>query len=300
MKRRAFLAATGLTGLAIGASIMGGVTTTTTALELLDIEVPVPDLPAEFDGYTIGLVADTHLGHFVSTELVAYAAERLHGARCDLLALAGDYIWHPDDEKIWPRTNSDFRGLTHTEVPVAVFERIAEIFTQHSPTDGVVAVLGNHDGWIDPAACRQIFSRRGIEVIENRSTVIRRGDAALQVAGVADLWTGFPALPHLPPRSPRSATVLVSHNPDYVAERLQDAQFSATLALCGHTHGGQIRLPLGGIVFDNVDDKRFVNGLVRAGDTFVYTTKGVGVVEIPLRLNCPPDVSRLILRRSNS
>jgi predicted MPP superfamily phosphohydrolase len=214
--------------------------------------------------------------------------------------LGGDYIWHPDEAKIWAKTNADFHAFTHSEVPAAVFERVAQIFTGRPPADGVVAVLGNHDGWIDPAACRQIFSRRGIEVLENRSHTIRRGDATLDVIGVADLWTGFPQIPPGAPRSPRHATVLVSHNPDFVSERLSEPGFAASLAVCGHTHGGQIRLPFGGVIFDNVDDKRFVSGLVHVGETAVFTSKGVGVVEIPLRVNCPPDVARLVLRRHTS
>jgi len=297
LSRRRFLTSCAVGAVGIAASgAYAAKAETTGALEFHRVEIPLRSLPRAFDGYTIGFVSDMHLGYYVPTELVALAAEKLRAERCDLIALGGDYIWHPDDDRIWEKRNRDLRGLPRSEIPAAVFERIADIYTALRPPDGVVAVLGNHDMWVAPAVCTRAFAARGIEVLENRAVEIRRGEARLDLAGVADLWTGFPRFPGIPPQDAHRARILLAHNPDYVSESLGRADRSFDLALCGHTHGGQIRLPFGGIVFDNVADKRFVSGLVSVGAQTVYTSNGIGVVEIPIRVNCPPEVTALTLR----
>lgn len=297
--RRTFLKALGLGGLgAAGAGAFGFAAETTDTIVVNHVAIPVSTLPAAFDGYTIGFVSDMHLGYYVSTELIARSADLLREARCDLIALGGDYIWLPDDDKIWPKTNTDFRTTPHSEMPARVFSRIADIYASLNPPDGVVAVLGNHDGWIDPSACLAAFAARQITVLENRTVEIRRGEELLTIGGVADLWTGFPALPRIRPKSAVAAAVLLAHNPDFIAELLQKGPAPFDLALAGHTHGGQIRLPFVGAVFDNVDDKRFVSGLAPVAGGAVYTSNGLGVVEIPLRINCPPEVTVVRLERS--
>lgn len=297
LSRRRFLTSCAVGALGAAASGAYAINAETTgALELQRVDVPLATLPRAFDGYTIGFVSDMHLGYYVPTELIALAADRLREERCDLIALGGDYIWHPDDEKVWKKGNGDFKGLAHSEVPEAVFDRIADIYAALQPPDGVVAVLGNHDMWIAPDVCMRSLSARGVTVLENRAIEIRRGEARLDLAGVADLWTGFPRFPDLPPKDINRTRILLAHNPDYVSESLGRTDRSFDLALCGHTHGGQIRLPFGAVVFDNVADKRFVSGLVAVGGQAVYTSNGIGVVEIPLRINCPPEVTVLTLR----
>lgn len=296
LSRRRFLTSCALGALGAAAGGYAVSADTTSALELKRIEVPLPALDRAFDGYTIGFVTDMHLGYYVPTELVALSAERLRAERCDLIALGGDYIWHPDDEKIWEKRNTDLRGVPRTEIPQVVFDQIADLYAALQTPDGVVAVLGNHDMWIAPQVCLRSFAARGVVVLENRAIELRRGEARLDLAGVADLWTGFPRFPDLPPTGDQRARILLAHNPDYVAESLGRPDRPFDLALCGHTHGGQVRLPFGGVVFDNIADKRFVSGLVQVSTQTVYTSNGIGVVEIPIRVNCPPEVTVITLR----
>jgi hypothetical protein len=301
ISRRSFLKISG--GVGLGALAAGGYalgTVTTSALKLQRVDVTIPTLPTVFDGYTIGFVSDMHLGYYVPTDIIAASADLLRPHRCDLVALGGDYIWHPDEDKIWERRNTDFRGVSHAEVPKKVFARIADIYAALNPRDGVIAVRGNHDMWIAPRLCLEAFSARGITVLDNGVREIVRGDARIYFVGVADLWTGSPHFTLLPERGQGVTTILLAHNPDYVAESLGRDDRRFELALCGHTHGGQVRLPFGGVVFDNVADKRFVSGLVQVGPQQVFTSTGIGVVEIPVRINCPPEAVVVTLRANGS
>ena len=301
ISRRRFIQLSALAGFGVAtASGYALGATTTAALELRHITVPLRNLPPAFDGYTIGFVSDMHLGYYVPTELIASSADLLRAERCDLIALGGDYIWHPDEGKVWPRSNHDLRGVAHGDLPDHAFTRLADIYSALRPPDGVIGVLGNHDMWIAPRRCREIFAAHAITIVENRAVTIVRGKSEVRVGGVADLWTGYPRFPFTDIDSSKGPSVLLAHNPDYVAESLGRADRPFDLALCGHTHGGQIRLPFGGVIFDNVADKRFVSGLVKVGHQSVFTTNGIGVVEIPLRINCPPEAVVITLRSAES
>ena len=90
----------------------------------------------------------------------------------------------------------------------------------------------------------------------------------------------------------------MSHNPDYISRLLEiQPEYHFDLALCGHTHGGQIRLPGMGAVMSQIQDPRFVAGLVNINGKQVYTSRGLGVVGLPFRYDCPPEVTVFTLKR---
>jgi predicted MPP superfamily phosphohydrolase len=115
----------------------------------------------------------------------------------------------------------------------------------------------------------------------------------LNLVGLGDLWAGDfkvdTAFSRVPPNA--DATIVLSHNPD-TKERLKPYPWH--LLLCGHTHGGQIWLPLIGAPFAPVDDKRFIKGLHQWEGRWIHITKGIGNVH-GMRFNCRPEVSLLTL-----
>ena len=126
--------------------------------------------------------------------------------------------------------------------------------------------------------------------------VATRGGAGLWVAGVDDLWEGSPdlaaALAGVPEAVPR---ILLCHNPDY-AEQMQHTP-RVDLMLCGHTHGGQVKIPFGPRPRLPIRHRRYAAGLVEGPCCQVYTSCGLGMVGVPIRFNCRPELAIVTLRR---
>lgn len=272
----------------------------TSDIQLVETKIGIKNLPAEFQDYRIGFLTDFHLGVYVPTEWVEQSVQMLRAAKVDVLLLGGDFIWLPDRdlvESLYPIRNKRFlRDSDDLSVASDIFEEISRVTSQLNPRDGTYAVLGNHDRWTDPIACVRKFSERNIRVLINEDVVVSRGAARLRLIGVDDYWTGIPEMPKLPQRNrPEEARVLLVHNPDYTSELIQGPPPDIDLALSGHTHGGQVKLPLIGPIHYNIEDQRFREGVFKYQGVTSYTSRGIGVVEIPFRFNCPPEVSVISL-----
>ena len=155
------------------------------------------------------------------------------------------------------------------------------------------AVLGNHDWWLDGPAIRAELERHGIRVLDNDAAPIDP-PTSLWLAGVADYWEGKPdvhlALEHVPP----DATVIVfTHNPDVFPEM----PARVALSIAGHTHGGQVRLPLLGrpIVPSRFGERYAAGHIVEQGRDFFVST-GLGTSILPVRFGVPPEISVLRLQ----
>lgn len=125
---------------------------------------------------------------------------------------------------------------------------------------------------------------------------MQRGSESLLIFGSDDYLTGLPAVPPAAAIPGVSARVLVTHNPDYVSEVLKRDAARFSLALCGHTHGGQVRLPGLISMAAPVRDTRFLAGLVQVDGRWVYTSRGLGMVGLPFRVNCPPEITTIELK----
>jgi len=233
-----------------------------------EVAVRIRGLPPEFDGYRIALVADLHHGPVVPAAWLERVADRAAAHEPDLVVLGGDFVCH---------ARSDLDGL----------ERVLARF--RAP-DGVVAVLGNHDHWVGADAVAATIERAGVTLLVNRHRMLRRGSAALAVAGVDDFAHGAirldEALGGVPPEVPR---VLVSHNPDLI-EYLPTG-LRVDLMLSGHTHNGQLHLPfVGPLTVPSQFGGRYLHGLKRVGESWLYVSAGVGTAAIPIRWGNPPEL----------
>jgi hypothetical protein len=291
MKRRAFLAAS-----VLSASAYAGIRTTTFDLQCSTIKVYCKRLPKEFDNYRIGFISDLHLGAFIPIDWIANCLETLAREQPDVLIIGGDLVDAPKGTAYRIRRltgSSEDSGSTLTD-PAKLYTNLARLLQSFTPKDGIIAVLGNHDHWFPPEVWQPSLGTLGIKLLVNQTVSIPRGSAMLNIFGVDDYLTG---LPKLPSRQSEDLHILVSHNPDLVGELLEgnfeNPPFD--LALCGHTHGGQVRLPFIGSLTYNVKHRSLANGFV-SGDPNVFTSRGVGVVELPFRINCPAEVSVVELR----
>ena len=232
----------------------------------------ISDLPEDFRGFRILQLSDIHHSLFVPLDHVAAVVELSNRLKPDLIALTGDFVSYSRSS----------------------IEPVAEILGGLRARAGVVAVLGNHDFRVGAGAVERALRRQRIQVLRNRHRLLQRRGARIYVAGVDDYGYGAnlgQALRGIPENVP---TILLAHNPRLVTAA---ACRGVGLVLSGHTHGGQVNLPLLGTVYGRSPEQmRFKMGWDRLGDTQIYVSRGIGTIVLPVRWRCPAEVPLLELQ----
>jgi uncharacterized protein len=241
-------------------------------LEVTRHEVFIDDLPAPFDGYRIAFLTDTHVAPFVRSEYYDEIRAQVRRFDPDLILFGGDFV--------------SFRN----HIPL-----LANRLGGLSARDGVFAVLGNHDYWTDAAQVTAAMGSVGVRFLTNAHVMLARGGARLPLAGVDELYRGKPDLDAaFAGIAVGAPCIAVTHHPDLIdlVRRRVD------LLLCGHTHGGQIRLPFfGAIVVPSKHEATYATGFHRVGAVLMYVSRGIGAIP-PVRILCRPEIATFTLRRS--
>jgi predicted MPP superfamily phosphohydrolase len=233
-------------------------------------------LPEMFSGLRVVQISDIHHGLFLSREWLTQAVQQANRLNPDIVALTGDFV-------TYSRAN---------------IEPAAEILGRLRARFGVFAVLGNHDFRVDADAMTSALQRHRIEVLRNRHISLRFGGESLYMVGVDDYGYGADLRRALQGVSRDAATILLAHNPRIISHA---ARRGVSLVLAGHTHGGQVNLPLLGTVFGRSPERlRFKMGWDRLGLTQIYVTRGIGTIVLPWRLRCPAEITHLKLLRGAS
>ena len=232
----------------------------------------LPALPPALDGLRIGLLTDIHHSLFMPQEDVARAAGLLRAARPDLVVLGGDYVTWNDRRYVVP--------CAEALAPLA-----AEV------PHGVFAVLGNHD---DDRYVPAALERVGFTVLRDQRTRTVINGEALELAGIR-FWTRRARDIAAVTRGANGPVLLLAHDPRRLVEA---ASLDIPLVLSGHTHGGQVVLPVIGAVA--ATRYPVVAGPGTRGRTTIFVSRGLGTVFVPVRLNCPPEVAVLTLRRGSA
>jgi predicted MPP superfamily phosphohydrolase len=245
-------------------------------LKVRRIDVPLERWPRALDGLRIAVVSDLHTGApHVDERKVERVVAKVNAAGPDIVALVGDY--------------ADPSGPFAQ--PVAP-EAVAAILGGLRAPLGVFAVLGNHDWHHYGGRVPDALRKAGIEVLENDAVAVERGGEVLWVAGLADMRERRAdetvALAMVPAGQ---ALIALTHDPD-MFPRLRDR---ADVTLAGHTHGGQVNIPLlrGQIA---PTSHGYTGGEVREGRGYMYVSRGVGTTGLPIRLAAPPEIALLTLR----
>jgi len=243
--------------------------------EITETDIWLNRLPAAYDDLRIIHLTDIHHSLFTPLEDVQRAVHLANLLRPDLVALTGDYVTL-SPSYIWP---------------------VARALGKLRARLGVFAVLGNHDFQVDAAEITRALRAQRIRVLRNAHFALRRRLNILWMVGVDDLWWGADNLPAALDAVPaRDAKILLCHNPLGIREA---AEHGIDFVLSGHTHGGQVRLPVVGSVYGRSKlGERFVEGWNRLNGTQIYVSRGIGKVLLPVRFGCPPEIACLRLRRS--
>lgn len=271
LNRRSFLKGSLLVG---GALLLEGFVVEPRMFDVTGRTVHIKGLPPEFDGFRICQITDVHHSPVISLEYIKSVVDETNRLRPDLVVLTGDYI------------------DTGKKYMAPCVEALSGLKAPH----GVVSILGNHDHFIGKGYSEDVINSHRIPLLQNSHIYLEKKGSAVCLGGVADLLEDKPdakaALEGVDANVPR---ILLSHHPDYAEQLPPDERID--LILSGHTHGGQVRLPFGHApIVPSSYGQKYSGGLVRLeSGTQVYVSRGIGVSMIPVRLNCPPELTLIKL-----
>ncbi|GAB4529723.1 MAG: hypothetical protein Fur0018_16520 [Anaerolineales bacterium] len=241
--------------------------------DISNILLTLPHLEPPFDGYRIVHISDIHVDTWLGLERLKQVVELVNARQPDLIAITGDFV------------------TTHQEETIAAMGRALRAMRA---SDGVLAVLGNHDYWAAAAEVRDMLNAAGIREIGNQVHTLQRGKARLHIAGVDDVYNKHDRLNHVIEHLPLGgAAILLVHVPDFADVAAATQRFD--LCLSGHSHGGQLVIPGRKPLFLPLYGQKYYSGLYRVNGMYQYTTRGLGTSTFALRWNCPPEISVLTL-----
>lgn len=229
--------------------------------------LPVSGLPGAFEGLRVALLTDLHLSPIVHADDIAKAVALTLEQKPHLIVLGGDYVTWGHDHFVGP---------------------VGELLAPLTAPLGVLAVLGNHDSDDDVTAA---LKRNRFDVLrDERTRIVHRGEA-LDFVGVR-YWTRQASTIAKLIDAPGNVNILLAHDPRRINEA---AELNIPLVLSGHTHGGQIVLP--GIGAWNRGFFPTMQGTLERENSVLFVSRGIGMVYVPMRINCPPEVAILTLER---
>lgn len=269
LTRRDFLRGTAALGLAAAAPAAVAASHDGPRVERVDFAVD--GLDPRHDGLRVAQLSDIHVGERTPAERVAAAIQLANAFAPDLVVLTGDFL---------ARERSGV-GL--------VEEQLGGL---QGP---VVAVLGNHDHWVDPLGAARALEGHGYAVLRNQHTRLRLRGAPFHVVGIDDLLTGHADPARALAGLPAGSRLVLAHGPR-TADILRGAE-KPMLVLSGHTHGGQINVPgLTRFLLRSLVHEPYDRGLFRLGAVQLYVNRGIGNSGVRLRVNSDPEVTLATLR----
>lgn len=247
-----------------------------------------------FDGFRVAVISDIHAGsHAVTESKLRELVQKTNAQDVDAIFMLGDFVsQQPGPERRSVRMD-----------PAVIAGNLAGLRSRY----GVFIVLGNHDEWYDPVSVAGEFEHIGYRVLNGGLAEIGINDGQkLRILGLKDHttmgnWREYSnaAKTIAGPTEGQGDLVVLQHSPDVLPAITGELRISADkmLLFAGHTHGGQVRLPVIGppLVPSNFGQK-FARGHVRDGGIDVFTTTGVGTSILPLRFLVPPEIAVVTIR----
>jgi len=274
INRRSFLKLTGATAFAaLGALTAYSLLGNEADVPVVEhVQIPIPNLPSALDGFRIVQISDIHYYPFTTLELVDRAVYMANQLKPDLTVLTGDFVWH------------------EAEFAFDLMPSLAQLNSKY----GVYTGLGNHDHWTNVDIVSRAIEQEGLPLLVNQGIPISVGKSILYLASLDDGWSGKPdPTQTMANWSEDAITVLLMHEPDLAPTYAVDKRIH--LQLSGHSHGGQVRLPFYGALILPYLAWKYPMGLYNIDGMWLYTNRGLGTTNVPVRVNCAPEITELTL-----
>jgi predicted MPP superfamily phosphohydrolase len=244
----------------------------TGAPKIYKVDIPIQNLPASFDGFTIAQISDLHIGPTIKRVYAQRVVDAVNNLKPDMIAMTGDMAdGHPSE-------------MTQDLAPLADLRA----------RDGVYYAIGNHEHYWREQDWLAAFKSMNAQTLANQHDVIRRGQDMLVVAGVLDYSMGAASDPQraIAGAPEKAVKILLAHQP---ASCTRAAKAGFDLQLSGHTHGGQY-FPFTYLIRYF---QKYYDGLNKCDGMWVYVNHGTGYWGPPLRALMPPEITLITLRKKN-
>lgn len=243
-------------------------------IEVVPIQISLSNLTPAFDGFKIVQISDLHISRFMTQQRLDTIINLVNQQQPDVITITGD-----------------FDSKSQKFVPIILVEQLKKL----TPKEVTLGVLGNHDHWNVPQIVSQALAESNVIDLDNQVYTLDRHEEKLTFAGIDDPYVGVPNFPKVLQELPDDgATILLVHEPDFADISATTGRFD--LQLSGHSHGGQIRIPLLGAVVLPPGGRKYVSGLIQVGNMIEYTNRGIGMTAIPVRFNCRPEITVFTLK----
>ena len=237
------------------------------------VVLPIQNLPAQVDGTTIAMISDVHAGMYMLEDDMLKYKKAIDDLNPDVIFIPGDFITNKTQE-IFPFIKA-FSGLKSKY--------------------GIYTCLGNHEYFGNPNIITEKIRDNGMKVLRNETEEMEIGGARLMLSGVDDGIHADFAKVSYEASSLNTTRILLCHKP-YYFEQAVAGRFDVMLS--GHTHGGQIVLIdfLGIKLTPAALASQYISGKYRRGSSLLYVSRGIGTIGLPVRLNCPPEITLFTLK----
>jgi hypothetical protein len=238
-------------------------------LEVTRKKIAIRGLDPSMDGFTILQLSDIHVSTWMLNGYLDRVVDQANALHPDVIALTGDYV---------------FRNV-HQNVP-----ELQKFLSGLQATQAKIAILGNHDHWMDPDIFQGLLMESGVVDLSNSTVEFSKNEGRLTIAGLGDPGENLDNLDEIVGRIPDGQpAILLVHEADFAEKYAAVEKFS--LQLSGHTHGGQVRVPLFGAIFLPEYGRKYQAGMYRVGNMSVYVNRGIGAIPYRFRLNCRPEIT---------
>ena len=252
-------------------------------LEVTHRTFALRNLPDAFVGMRLVQISDIHLEEYTERSYLREVVQRINALKPDVVLFTGDFV---------------SRGPGPKSIALRAAGAAAEILSEVQCPERV-AILGNHDVGVNAGLVVHELESHGIPVLVDSFLPLQRGGDRLYICGSQDAGTRTPDPSRAIPADPRAPVIYLVHEPDYLEIFRHHPRFPLVdLMLSGHTHGGQLRLPLIGPLVLPPMGKLYVEGHFRVEHLQLYVNRGIGTVGIPFRLHCPSEITHITLARA--
>lgn len=245
------------------------------SFEIVPLFIETNKIDQEFHQYKIIHISDIHIGQWINKEKLKGVVNIINDLHPDTIVITGDYVSYQVDKYV---------------------EQLKDCLKDLKAKDAILSVLGNHDYWTEPDKIKQILKECNIINLENEIYTIKKNDKKLQIAGLDCVTVGKDDISKIEEKLDKTApAIMLAHEPDFADKTSQLEPF--ILQLSGHSHGGQISMPL---IRTPVRGKNFIkypSGEYEVNGMIQYTNRGIGTNAFWFRINCPPEITEIILKK---